>query len=75
MKRELRFKVDLPLFKEDSELQTHGCRHKDPEFCKHIDNKDLCAFVRKDEICKKPSTSWKRNYYSLKELEQKQSRL
>ena len=66
MKLELRFKSNLPLFKEDSELQTYGCRHKDPEFCKHIDSGE-CAFVRSDKICKKPSSSWKKFYKNLSE--------
>lgn len=61
----LKFDLETSLHESDSENQTYGCRHKDPEFCKHIDT-ESCAFKRKDEICKKPSISWKK-YFSKKE--------
>lgn len=64
----LKFKTSDPLNKLDSEKQTYGCRHKDPEFCKFIDT-DECAFKRIDETCKKPSSSWKKLFKSLNEIQ------
>jgi hypothetical protein len=65
LNKDLKFAVDFSLNNLDSESQTFGCRHRDPEFCKHIDNKDVCAFVRLDCICKKPSSAWKKHHKKL----------
>lgn len=67
MNHKLKIKLDNPLNTLDSVSQTYGCRHKDPEFCKYIDT-DECAFKRKDEICKKPSSSWKKSFKMLTDL-------
>jgi hypothetical protein len=69
MIKSLKFSADSPLNELDSDNQTFGCRHRDPEFCKYIDNKDVCAFVRSDCVCKKPSTSWKKNYKKLIDIQ------
>jgi hypothetical protein len=71
MGKSLKFSVKNPLNHGDSESQTFGCRHKDPDFCKHIDSKEFCAFVRNDSICMKPSTTWKKHYFMLIESQQK----
>lgn len=65
MNKSLHFKVTDPLNLKDTETETFGCRHKDPDFCKFIDNKDICAFVRVDSVCKKPSSTWKKYFKKL----------
>lgn len=57
MDKSLHFKVSDPLHLKDTETVTYGCRHKDPEFCRFIDNNEVCAFAKSDSLCKKPSSS------------------
>jgi len=57
-----------PLHEQDTEQQTHGCRQSNPEICKYNRLADICAFVREDCICKKPSRAWARQYRKLKNL-------
>lgn len=59
------FKDKLHQF--DTEEQTFGCRHSNPEICgsNHLPN--VCAFTNNDGICRKPSKAWKKQYYKLKE--------
>lgn len=61
----LHIKFKSKLNKEDTEYQTYGCRANNPDICKNIDAPEICAFVRNDGICKKPSTSWKKQYHKL----------
>ena len=58
-------KFNAPLNKGDTESQTDGCRHTNPEICKKNGLIDMCAFVRKDGICKRPSKSWAKQYQFL----------
>lgn len=67
VKKEIHFKITDPLKKGDTESQTFGCRHKDPEFCKFIDNSQYCAFAKQDCTCLKPSISWKKHFLILNE--------
>ena len=49
----------------DSEHQTHGCRHTNPNVCAKHSLPGVCAFVRKDNICLSPPQSWKNQYEKL----------
>jgi hypothetical protein len=55
----------LPLHPLDSETQTHGCRHTNPSVCAKNSVPGVCAFVRKDDICLSPPTSWKNQFQKL----------
>ena len=63
----LMVKFSEPLKSNDSEKQTEGCRHSNPEICKNMYVKDVCAFSSEDGICRRPSASWKKQYNKLKE--------
>ena len=54
-----------PLHALDSETQTHGCRHTTPNACAKHSLLGVCAFVRKDDICLSPPTSWKKQFQKL----------
>lgn len=56
---------DAPLNKEDSYNKTYGCRQLNPEICKNCYIENVCAFVSKDNICKRPSLKWKKQYNFL----------
>lgn len=58
------FKYSEPLNKFDTEEQTYGCRAVNPDNCKNCMTQNICAFVRKDHICKYPSRQWKKYYIS-----------
>lgn len=51
----------------DSETQTFGCRHTNPDICGSCYLPNICAFCSKDSICRKPSKKWKEAYKKLKE--------
>lgn len=65
--KELRVPLYSRLHKEDTEEQTYGCRHSNPDICKYCYVDEVCAFVSKDSICKNPSRKWKRVYKDFKE--------
>ena len=50
----------------DTEIQTYGCRHTNPDICSNNGIPELCAFTSEDCICKKPPRSWKKTYEVLK---------
>ena len=56
-----------PLRPEDSEKQTLGCRHTNPDICAKNRMPGKCAFVRDDNICLAPPSSWPKQYRKLKE--------
>ena len=66
MERRLHIKFDAPLHEMDSETQTFGCRHSNPDICGNNGIIDVCAFCSKDNICRKPSRAWKKQYKELK---------
>ena len=66
---ELHFSFSAPLNQLDTENQTYGCRQNNPDICKNNGLTDICAFASADGICKRPSKSWKKKYYELKEKE------
>lgn len=61
---------NAPLSEKDTELQTYGCRQNNPDICSNNCMPNICAFVREDGICLKPSRAWKKQYNKLKAEEQ-----
>jgi len=55
-----------PLRLEDSEQQTQGCRHTNPDICAKNRIPGKCAFVRSDKLCLSPPKSWPKQYRKLK---------
>lgn len=66
-KNDLHFDFNAPLHEKDTPTQTFGCRAYQPNICANADIPKLCAFVRSDCICLKPSRAWKKQYYKLSE--------
>ena len=64
--KELRIPFSAPLNEQDTENQTYGCRQNNPDICSNNLMPGVCAFVRPDGICKKPSRAWKKKYIELK---------
>lgn len=62
---EIRFPLTAPLNEFDTEKQTYGCRHSNPEICNSCYIEKICAFTSSDHICKKPSKSWVKFYQKL----------
>lgn len=58
-----------PLTAEDSEKQTDGCRHSNPDFCSNHSLSEICAFVRKDGMCFRPPMTWPKQFFALKSAE------
>lgn len=56
----------MPLHPLDTEKQTFGCRHTNPDICSHNGIAGKCAFKRSDNICIIPPTSWGKIYQALK---------
>ena len=54
-----------PLKPQDSPHQTFGCRHRNPHNCVSHSMENVCAFVRADNICLKPPTTWAKQYEKL----------
>lgn len=67
MDKNLHFKFRDPLNEQDTEQQTYGCRQNNPEICGNNGMDGICAFVREDHICQKPSRAWKKQFQKLKE--------
>jgi len=65
MKKELLIAFNAPLHEKDSEMQTYGCRQKNPDICGNNSLVGICAFTTDDCICRKPSRAWKRQYTLL----------
>lgn len=61
---------NAPLTQLDTENQTLGCRHTNPDICSSADLPGVCAFVREDGICKKPGRKWRQKYKELKNEQQ-----
>jgi hypothetical protein len=54
-----------PLKPKDSETQTEGCRHTNPDICSSHSLPKVCAFVRTDGMCFKPPSSWPKQFAHL----------
>lgn len=67
MEKKLRVSFRATLNEGDTEDQTYGCRANNPDICGNNGMDGVCAFVREDCICKKPSRAWKRQYNKLKD--------
>lgn len=57
---------NAPLHPLDTEKQTFGCRHTNPDICGKNAIPSVCAFVRPDNVCLAPSTSWPKQFIHLK---------
>ena len=55
-----------PLHPSDTEKQTHGCRHTNPDICAKNLMPNVCAFARRDGMCLAPPMSWKKQFAKLK---------
>lgn len=55
-----------PLHPKDTEKQTFGCRHTQPDICAKNRMPRKCAFVNTDGMCYAPPTSWPRQFQKLK---------
>ena len=66
--KELHIGFSAPISSLDTEEQTYGCRANNPQICRNAYMENICAFVREDCICKKPSLAWKRYFKKEKEL-------
>ena len=62
---DVRVKFSAPLNPIDSENQTKGCRHSNPDICKNMMVENVCAFATEDGVCVRPSSSWKKQYQKL----------
>jgi hypothetical protein len=58
---------NAPLDEYDTATETHGCRHTNPDICGNNGLSAICAFVTKNQICKKPPRSWAAQFKALKE--------
>ena len=57
-----------PLLPGDSEQQTIGCRHTNPEICSKNALTTVCAFARADGMCLAPPTSWAKQFRKLQQV-------
>ena len=62
----LHIPFNAPLRDGDTETQTIGCRATNPEICSNNGLPEICAFVSRDGVCRKPSRAWKKKYHELK---------
>ena len=67
MDKSLEIPFNAPVNKLDTEVQTYGCRANNPNICAYNSMEGVCAFVTNDNICRKPSRAWKKQYLKLKE--------
>jgi hypothetical protein len=54
-----------PLYPLDTDNETYGCRHSNPDICGKHSLKGVCAFVNEDKICYSPPRSWRKQYFLL----------
>jgi hypothetical protein len=57
-----------PLHPNDTQEQTQGCRHTNPDICVNNMLENICAFTRADELCLKPPQSWPKQFLKLLKL-------
>jgi len=58
-----------PLHPKDTEKQTVGCRHTNPDICAKNRIPNKCAFVTADGMCYAPPQSWPKQFKKLQEKE------
>ena len=71
MKKDLLIAFNASLHELDSEIQTFGCRQKNPDICGNNSLSGICAFTSDDCICRKPSRAWRKQYTALLSQEDK----
>jgi hypothetical protein len=57
-----------PLGLQDTEKETLGCRHANPDLCAKNSMQKVCAFVRGDHMCTSPPRTWPKSFRNLKVL-------
>ena len=67
MSKAIKIPFNAPLREGDTERQTFGCRANNPDICGSNGLMGICAFVNEDNICKKPSKAWKKQFVKLSE--------
>ena len=55
-----------PLNPQDTESETLGCRHTNPDICAKNRLENVCAFVREDGVCLSPPRSWSKQFAKLR---------
>ena len=55
---------------KDSEIQTEGCRHTNPDICSNNALPKVCAYARSDGMCVKPPKSWPKQFKVLLAMKQ-----
>ena len=58
-----------PLEPKDTDTQTVGCRHTNPDICAKHSMPSVCAFVRSDGMCLAPPKSWPKQFKKLTQLQ------
>ena len=56
-----------PLHPLDTEKQTVGCRHTNPDICAKNGIPKVCALVRADKMCYAPPMTWPKQFQKLKQ--------
>ena len=56
-----------PLNPKDTETQTVGCRHTQPDICAKNRMPRKCAFVNSDGMCYAPPRTWPDQFRKLKQ--------
>ena len=68
-RNQLRIPFDYPLNKDDSPIQTYGCRANNPDICANNSLPGICAFTSDDKICKKALKGMEKQFAKLSEME------
>ncbi len=64
--KSLRIPFKAPLQPGDTADVTVGCRANNPDICANNGLEGICAFSSDDNICKRPSRAWKKQYEVLR---------
>ena len=62
-----------PLLPGDTQDETVGCRHTNPDICGKNCMPDVCAFVREDGMCLSPPATWPKQFRKLAESRNNES--
>lgn len=57
-----------PLHASDTEEQTYGCRHTNPDICSKYHMPKVCAYARPDNKCQSPPASWPKQFWKLNQI-------
>ena len=60
-----------PLNPKDTEKQTFGCRHTNPDICAKNGLPNVCGLVRVDKMCSAPPRTWPAQFKKLKTSSEK----